>query len=389
MQISALLRREPGVVRVPITPDEVGGLPEILNESGELRTLPSHLPGSRAAAFWPRRFLRRPPIAPRLINPIGILTIIQRPGLRTPGNGGRAPWINEFAGRIALFLRLPPDKLEEPSPWPARHSRTGCASRVSLPPAPGWLCGAALARPCVPRSDWTAASRAAFDRAARYKNQRSDSRGGHLFRLFCFRRQNRQRAWPLAVRTRAGSAAWARALAGFGWLRHLRAADTAVARANARALVDDFLTWQAAQANSGMGARSRGAAHARLSVAIAGDSRWRRPRLLSPFHERPRPHPGFSGTQTRRRARRRTAPPCRDRARRIRTLRGRHRQSDPQMHENCWPRNSTVKFFPTAATSAAIRRSCSICCRTCFPCGRPMRRAGCSLRRNSSTPSIA
>ena len=39
-----------------------------------------------------------------------------------------------------------------------------------------------------------------------------------------------------------GSAAWARALAGFGWLRHLRAADTAVARANARALVDDFLS---------------------------------------------------------------------------------------------------------------------------------------------------
>lgn len=39
-----------------------------------------------------------------------------------------------------------------------------------------------------------------------------------------------------------GSAAWARALASFSWLRHLRAADTAVARANARALVDDFLT---------------------------------------------------------------------------------------------------------------------------------------------------
>jgi uncharacterized heparinase superfamily protein len=39
-----------------------------------------------------------------------------------------------------------------------------------------------------------------------------------------------------------GSAAWARALAGFGWLRHLRAADTALARANARVLVDDFLS---------------------------------------------------------------------------------------------------------------------------------------------------
>ncbi|MCE1235465.1 MAG: heparinase II/III family protein [Hyphomicrobiales bacterium] len=34
---------------------------------------------------------------------------------------------------------------------------------------------------------------------------------------------------------------WARVLHGFGWLRHLRAADTAVARANARALVDDWL----------------------------------------------------------------------------------------------------------------------------------------------------
>ena len=38
------------------------------------------------------------------------------------------------------------------------------------------------------------------------------------------------------------SPAWAAALAGFGWLRHLRAADTALARSNARALVDDFIT---------------------------------------------------------------------------------------------------------------------------------------------------
>jgi uncharacterized heparinase superfamily protein len=35
--------------------------------------------------------------------------------------------------------------------------------------------------------------------------------------------------------------AWTRALASFSWLRHLRAADTAIAKANARALVDDFL----------------------------------------------------------------------------------------------------------------------------------------------------
>jgi uncharacterized heparinase superfamily protein len=37
------------------------------------------------------------------------------------------------------------------------------------------------------------------------------------------------------------SDAWARALASFSWLRHLRAADTAIAKANARALVEDFL----------------------------------------------------------------------------------------------------------------------------------------------------
>ena len=39
----------------------------------------------------------------------------------------------------------------------------------------------------------------------------------------------------------APTAAWAAALAGFEWLRHLRAADTALARANARALVGDWI----------------------------------------------------------------------------------------------------------------------------------------------------
>jgi len=35
---------------------------------------------------------------------------------------------------------------------------------------------------------------------------------------------------------------WEVALLGFGWLRHLRAADSAITRANARALLDDWLT---------------------------------------------------------------------------------------------------------------------------------------------------
>lgn len=44
---------------------------------------------------------------------------------------------------------------------------------------------------------------------------------------------------PFALRP--PSAHWARALYGFSWLRHLRAAETALARANARALVREFI----------------------------------------------------------------------------------------------------------------------------------------------------
>jgi uncharacterized heparinase superfamily protein len=41
------------------------------------------------------------------------------------------------------------------------------------------------------------------------------------------------------------SLAWSQALHGFGWLRHLRAADTALSRANAHALVEDWLNVEA------------------------------------------------------------------------------------------------------------------------------------------------
>ena len=40
---------------------------------------------------------------------------------------------------------------------------------------------------------------------------------------------------------------WEVALLGFGWLRHLRAADTALTRANARSLVDDWISNTGAQ----------------------------------------------------------------------------------------------------------------------------------------------
>jgi 16S rRNA (cytosine967-C5)-methyltransferase len=42
-QIAAFLRRHPEVTRVPITPEEIGGLSECVTPLGELRTLPCHL----------------------------------------------------------------------------------------------------------------------------------------------------------------------------------------------------------------------------------------------------------------------------------------------------------------------------------------------------------
>jgi len=41
-QIEALLAREPALRRLPIRPDEIGGISEFVNPAGDLRTLPSH-----------------------------------------------------------------------------------------------------------------------------------------------------------------------------------------------------------------------------------------------------------------------------------------------------------------------------------------------------------
>lgn len=64
LQIPALLRRNPDLMRQPIGADEVGGCPEFINEAGDLRTLPSHLaaPDPRLSGvdgFFAARLLRR------------------------------------------------------------------------------------------------------------------------------------------------------------------------------------------------------------------------------------------------------------------------------------------------------------------------------------------
>ncbi len=63
-QILALLRRNPDIMRSPIMADDVGGLRELVNENGELRTLPSHIPAenSRRAGldgFFAARLVRK------------------------------------------------------------------------------------------------------------------------------------------------------------------------------------------------------------------------------------------------------------------------------------------------------------------------------------------
>jgi 16S rRNA (cytosine967-C5)-methyltransferase len=64
VQIAALLRRNPDVMRSPIGADEVGGLAEILNAQGEMRSLPSHFAGPEPRfagldGFFAARLTRR------------------------------------------------------------------------------------------------------------------------------------------------------------------------------------------------------------------------------------------------------------------------------------------------------------------------------------------
>ena len=53
---------------------------------------------------------------------------------------------------------------------------------------------------------------------------------------------------------------WAASLLGFGWLRHLRAAESGITRANARALVDEWISLQLARPDR-LAPRGGGAAH--------------------------------------------------------------------------------------------------------------------------------
>ena len=92
-----------------------------------------------------------------------------------------------------------------------------------------------------------AQGRPAADRAAGPAHRRPHPRERNLCRPLRLRRQGRDLRRPLAVRDRRRRREeWAAALLGFGWLRHLRAAESGITRANARALVDEWIALQGA-----------------------------------------------------------------------------------------------------------------------------------------------
>jgi 16S rRNA (cytosine967-C5)-methyltransferase len=59
-QVAALLARNASLVRAPIHPSEVGGLEELIDANGDLRTLPSHLSDSGGLdGFFASRLMRK------------------------------------------------------------------------------------------------------------------------------------------------------------------------------------------------------------------------------------------------------------------------------------------------------------------------------------------
>ena len=115
-----------------------------------------------------------------------------------------------------------------PCSW-ARRTLRSIAGRLNAHPLLRWRFIAAQGRPPA-------------DRAAGPAHRRPDPRERNLCRPLRLRRQGRDLRRPLAVRDRAAVGGMGRQLLGFGWLRHLRAAESGITRANARALVDEWIT---------------------------------------------------------------------------------------------------------------------------------------------------
>ena len=148
---------------------------------------------------------------------------------------------------------------------------------------------------------------------------------------------------------------WEVALLGFGWLRHLRAADTALTRANARALVDDWISNTVA-ASAPIGRRADVLARRVISLLsqaplVLGDTdgKFYR-RYLRGLTREIR----YLALHDARYARRRAAAAGADRAvLRLAVPRQPGAATSAPPRESC-PTNCSARSCPTAATSRAI-----------------------------------
>ena len=174
---------------------------------------------------------------------------------------------------------------------------------------------------------------------------------------------------------------WEVALLGFGWLRHLRAADTALTRANARSLVDDWISNPARKRPLGAPRRRAGAPRDLAVVAGAAGARRYRRQILSPISARADPRDPLSALHHARHRRRRAAAAGADRA--VLRLAVPRQPGAAYPHRdatNC-PTNCSGRSCPMAGTSRAIPARWSNCSATCCRCGRPLPRATSRRRR--------
>ena len=245
-QIAALLERDSRVRRRPVEASEVAGLSEIISDAGDLRTLPFHLSRPRPPHGRYGRILRRPPrpdltvvpprsAAGRFAIPMRVkfsalpLAATRAFGylsyLRADDGRPRQPRGTMSRGLIAERTRL--------SLFVLRRALRTFGGRMNGHPLLRWRF--AYARPdrllIAPQDLRTADStRASEIYAGRF------AFAGKI--VTCDARSPFEMTPP--------SAEWAEGLLGFSWLRHLRAAESAITRSNARALVDDWITVQGA-----------------------------------------------------------------------------------------------------------------------------------------------
>ena len=181
---------------------------------------------------------------------------------------------------------------------------------------------------------------------------------------------------------------WAAALLGFGWLRHLRAAESAITRANARALVDEWITlqgsWHPLAWRPDVLSRRiiSWLSQATLMLQDA-DVRFYR-RFLRSLVRQVRYLRHTAGDAHRGVARLQAAIALTYAALCI-AGQARHIKSATERLRT----KSSGRSCPMAAMSAAIPARSSRCCSNSCRCARPSRRATSRRRRRCSTPSTA